>query len=1281
MGGDRLPLWKVAFVMKLDDKRRSPGRWLLLGPIALLGLLAPRAGAQTCPVVGDGTGTGVANTYYPGLGTVAAGATSITVNMNASAGLGQSIAASDLLLLIQMQDADINSTNSDSYGDGVAGGAGRGQTAVNSTGLYEYVVAQTTAATGSGASVAINITGAGTLNGTVNAYRTAAKTATTGQRTYQVIRVGRGRNVTLTGVTATAWNGVTGGVVAIDISGTLTLSANTIDVTGLGFRGAVGQALGGENGLTGTDYRRTSGVDAHGAKAEGIAGTPNSLSGVGTTGYATSAAGDANGDRGRGAPGNAGGGGTDSNPGTNDENSGGGGGGNGGQGGGGGNAWNSNAAVGGYGGAAFPATFGRLIMGGGGGAGTRNNSTGAESGGSNGGGIVLIRAALVAGTGTITADGATANTATLTPDNDGGGGGGAGGSVLFVAPATVSLANLTVLARGGRGSDAWPTQAPNGNPGERHGPGGGGGGGARFTSVAVNAASSVAGGANGITTTAIDAFNSTAGATGVTGTTTFDSVPGVQTCFAATRAVISGLRVSAGQLDFAVTSGRSVLGFNVIGESRSGKRVRLNREILLSPLPDSLGPVLYRVALRGAIPARVWVEELTRDGRVRAMGPYQPGEPGLEQGFARLEAREQQSETRENASGRMLLSARPDPLVANALSLRDRRPAPPSGSRGVKIEVGQGGLVRVPVDEWRRNGLFLDGGSGPRYAQRLFVTNQGRIVPFRIESGVLEFQAEPLSTDYTGRNAYLVTWGLPRGPRVPLTRSGFALAPGFERVEKNQLYAPFVAQGADPWIWDYATEGQAGPFAFDLPRLGTGAGTVAVRVGLIGGSEHTHRVSAQINGVPVGDLRFTGKTASVLEGRVALDALRATGNELTLQYEAEGSTPEDPGLLFLDVVDLAVPLVASADPAEVVSVAAYDAAVPDLAAVDYLVVTHGNFQDAAQKLRGLKEGEGYRVAVVDVDRAYDRYSSGVVEAEAIRALIAEGGSPRRRNVVLLGDDTYDPRDFLAVGDKSYVPSLYGWDGVFGRVPSETRYADTDGDGRPDLAIGRLPATTSAEADLLVEKIRQYQETGLQRGHLIAVDESQGADISFRGEGQSLEARLPAGSVSFVDLGAQGLTAARSALLDGLRRGARTTSYFGHGGEDVWSNQGLLRSSDVASLEGSGQQTVLFSWTCETQWYVSEGRTLNEALLLVPDGGALASVGPGGISDPALQANLSRRVYAYYLKGQTLGEAVRRAKADALAAEPGLAPVVHGFSLLGDPSIRLPLRELRTLPTR
>lgn len=1257
--------------MKADRTgRRRAGAWVF-GLALLVGPAALPARAQTCVITNDATISGVVNTYYPGLGTVEAGATSVQVNMNVVTGAGQAIAVSDLLLVVQMQDADIQSTNNNSYGDGGGGGGARGQTDINSTGLYEFVVAQTAAAVGSGASVTINVTGAGAGNGTINVYRTAGRTASTGQRTYQVVKVARYRNVTLNGVTAAAWNGLTGGIVAIDAAGTVTLSADSVNVAALGFRGGLGQQLTGQGGLSGRDYRRPAGVAAHGLKGEGIAGTTANLTGVGATrGYPTSTGGDPNGDRARGAPGNAGGGATDSNPNANDENAGGGGGANGGQGGQGGNAWNSASAVGGYGGAAFPATFARLVMGGGGGAGSRNNSSGIQSSGAAGGGIVFIRAGGVAGTGTITADGGSGDA--FQPLNDGGGGGGGGGSVLVVAPATASLANLTVLARGGQGSDAWPTQPPNGNPGERHGPGGGGGGGVIFASAAVNVASSVAGGANGTTTTVADAFGATSGSSGTGALVSFDQVPGVQTCLAVTRAIVSGVRLNGRQLEFAVTGGRGVVGFNVVGEMGDGRRVRLNREELRPPLPDSLGPVLYELTLGGGAPKRFWIEESERTGRVRVMGPYLPGDERQEAAYAGLEERARAGEVREGSRSRMLVGPRrasaPGRQAFNAPG-RGRPPLPPRNAPGIKVEVGRGGLVRLPLDEWRRSGTFaLGSGSGPLLAQRLQVTNFGRNIPFTIRDGSLEFRAEALSTDYTGRNAYLVTWGAPPKPTARLTRSGFAREPGYVRVEKNVLYAAFVAEGADPWIWDFATEGTSGPFTFDLDGLLPGSGTVPLRIGLIGGSEHVHKVHAEINGVAVGDVTFRGKAMGLLEGSVAREALLASGNELRLSYEAEGSTPEDPGLLFLDVIDLAV--TAQEGDAEVLAVKAYDPSLPDLHGTDYLIVTHADFLDAAERLRTLKEGEGLRVAVVDVDRAYDRFSAGVFEASAIRELVRRAAAGKKlAYVVLVGDDTFDPRGFLDAGFRSFVPSLYGWDGVFGRVPSETLFADVDGDGRPDVAIGRLPVQTAAEAEVVVDKIsRQRGRRGL--GHVVAVDESRGSDISFHGEGEALASRLPEGSVSVADVGKQGVAAARETLLDGLKRGPMTTSYFGHGGEDVWSDQGLLRNTDVSALEGTGAETVLFSWTCETQWYVAEGRTISEELLLVPNGGTLASVGPVGISDPALQVNLSRRVYDYFLAGKSLGEAVRRAKADALAEDPTLAPVVHGFGLLGDPALTL-----------
>jgi len=471
------------------------------------------AASPGCATPGrDGTAsiTGVVNTYYPGSATAAAGATTIT--LGTATGSGTPIAAGDLVLVIQMQDAAINSTNTGAYGDGVAGDPATGSTALNASGLYEYAVATSAVPLGGG-SLIIG-------SGLINAYSQAAPSGTQGQRDFQVIRVPQYIAATLTaGLTAGSFNGSTGGVLIFDVDGALNLNGSAVSVSQEGFRAGLGRALAGPGGGT-QDYVNLSANPFHAQKGEGIAGTPqylyNSLTGGtvnnGVDGYP-------NGSTARGAPATAGGGGTDPAA-NNSQNTGGGGGANGGAGGLGGNSWSSNLALGGFGGTGFPASATRITAGAGGGAGTRDNSPGianASSGG-NGGGIVMIRAGSVTGTGSITADGGTG----VAPLNDGGGGGGAGGSVVVVAR-TGALAGLTISARGGAGSNAWPTSA--GGPGSYHGPGGGGGGGVVLVTSAAGTVN-LNGGVNGTTTTDLAAYGATPGATGTQATILASQVPG-----------------------------------------------------------------------------------------------------------------------------------------------------------------------------------------------------------------------------------------------------------------------------------------------------------------------------------------------------------------------------------------------------------------------------------------------------------------------------------------------------------------------------------------------------------------------------------------------------------------------------------------------------------------------------------------------------------------------------------------------------------------------------------
>jgi hypothetical protein len=80
--------------------------------------------------------------------------------------------------------------------------------------------------------------------------------------------------------------------------------------------------------------------------------------------------------------------------------------------------------------------------------------------------------------------------------------------------------------------------------------------------------------------------------------------------------------------------------------------------------------------------------------------------------------------------------------------------------------------------------------------------------------------------------------------------------------------------------------------------------------------------------------------------------------------------------------------------------------------------------------------------------------------------------------------------------------------------------------------------------------------------------------------------------------------------------------------------------------------------------------VNEALLLVPNGGALATVGPTGISDPGLQSLLAEGVLSRLAEGLTLGEAIRASKAEVVLRTPDARAVVEGFTLLGDPALVL-----------
>jgi len=328
-------------------------------------------------------------------------------------------------------------------------------------------------------------------------------------------------NVTLGGtVNALPWDGVRGGVLVLDVAGTLTLNSRTLNAAGRGFRGGGGKKYGGSAATTDTDYRTSNAVTVSASKGEGIAGTPRyTLSGPTITAatvvdnstaaaaFGTTAVDDGypNGDNGRGAPGNAGGGGTGGGPTANGLNARGVGGSNANTSGLGGSPRNADGSatpvttVRALGGVTLPSSPTRLVMGGGAGSSNDGNgdagSTGLYSSGAPGGGIIMVRTGSVSGTGTAIASGAGGYTLQGVNANgvvtNNATGGGAGGTVLVTAK-TGAMSGLAVTVGGAGSSNVNAKDVA-------HGPGGGGSGGIVSANAALGTVT-VTGGAADTTT-------------------------------------------------------------------------------------------------------------------------------------------------------------------------------------------------------------------------------------------------------------------------------------------------------------------------------------------------------------------------------------------------------------------------------------------------------------------------------------------------------------------------------------------------------------------------------------------------------------------------------------------------------------------------------------------------------------------------------------------------------------------------------------------------------------
>ncbi len=375
-------------------------------------------------------------------------------------------------------------------------------------------------------------------------------------------------------------------------------------------------------------------------------------------------------------------------------------------------------------------------------------------------------------------------------------------------------------------------------------------------------------------------------------------------------------------------------------------------------------------------------------------------------------------------------------------------------------------------------------------------------------------------------------------------------------------------------------------------------------------------------------------------------------------------------------------------------------------APDMLIVTHSSLRAAADRLaqyrRGHFPGGGSPdILVADVADIYDNFSGGRVDPIAIRNyakfLYNLDVTPRLRYLALFGDATHDVRQLRGASALTLVPTVQG--GYYGidRAGWVADYAVDDWLGElgtpppganpypiPDLAIGRIPARTAADADRIVDKLIAYEAAPLgawrTRVLLAADDECSprgGCGETFHTDNsEDLARQVPANLhvVKYYEteypsiLGQKPL--ARAAFIKTWNEGCAVLNFQGHGAPRQLTDEVLFLSTDIPSLVNGAKAPLFLPISCTVSEFDDpERQSMCEDLFADPAGGAIATVGATTLTFVGSNLQFNQALFReLFLEGATgripLGTVQQLAKTRTTNSN------TESYVLIGDPSMTL-----------
>lgn len=481
-------------------------------------------------------------------------------------------------------------------------------------------------------------------------------------------------------------------------------------------------------------------------------------------------------------------------------------------------------------------------------------------------------------------------------------------------------------------------------------------------------------------------------------------------------------------------------------------------------------------------------------------------------------------------------------------------------------------------------------------------------------------------------------------------------------------------------------------------------------------------VSVSYNGARIGSMRLSSpdsySRATLSTSNFTIDSYDQRQDTLVLKVESGGPMRLDYIARTFNQAHAAPQLSAATMPSPeyVYAITNQDHHADGPADMVIIIPTSQKLLAQAQRLADFHtQHDSMRVRIVPADELYNEFSSGTPDANAYRRYMkmlydrATTEADMPKHLLLFGDGLWDnrmltsdtrllsPDDYLLCWESENSFSevnCYVNDGWFALLDEgEGLHPDTR--DKEDIAVGRFPVVSEADAKTMVDKTISYIENrnaGSWQNTLVFMGDDGNNNLHMRDVNEAAEtvnALHPNYLIKKImwdsymrEASSTGYTYpdVSAAIKQQQAQGALIMDYAGHGSQIQISHEAVLKLSDFEQFSNTNYPLWITA-SCDIVPFDGTAESIGEAALLNDHGGAMAFYGTArtvyASQNKLLNIAFLRRVLSLQDgKPITIGEAQRLAKNDMIDMATGDKTTNKlQYVLLGDPALRLNIPTL------